>query len=54
MNVQWIFIFFITYSLCGFQHLEPIEYVNGVAKFLPSFEIHDSKIIIYLNDFSSF
>jgi hypothetical protein len=39
-----------TYSLCGFQHLEPIEYVNGVARFLPSFELNDPKV---MNEFPS-
>lgn len=43
-------IFSSTCSLCGFQHLEPIEYVNGVARFLPSFELSDPKV---MNEFPS-
>ncbi len=39
-----------TYSLCGFQHLEPIEFVNGVAMFLPSFKLNDPKV---MNEFPS-
>jgi hypothetical protein len=38
------------YSL-SFQHLEPIEYVNGVARFLPSFETNAPKILINLDEF---
>ncbi len=40
------------YSL-SFQHLEPIEYVNGVARFLPSFETNAPKILINLDEFWS-
>jgi len=43
-------IFSSTYNLCGFQHLEPIEYFNGVARFLPSFELNDPKV---MNEFPS-
>jgi hypothetical protein len=39
-----------TYNL-SFQHFEPIEYVNGVDRFLPSFETNAPKILINLDDF---
>jgi hypothetical protein len=42
--------FLLTYNLCGFQHLEPIEYVNGVARFLPFFKLNDPKV---MNEFPS-
>jgi hypothetical protein len=40
----------ITYS---FQHFEPIQYVNGLSRSLPTFQMNDFKITIDLNDFSS-
>ncbi len=41
----------ITYSS---QHIEPIQYVNGLFRSSPTFQVNDSKINIDLNDFSSF
>ena len=38
----------ITYS---FQHFEPIQYVNGLTRFLLTFQINDPKVTINLNDF---
>jgi hypothetical protein len=36
------------------QHFEPIQYVNGLSKSLPTFQINDPKITIDSNDFPSF
>ncbi len=41
----------ITYN---FQHFELIQYVNGLSKLLPTFQINDSKVTINWDDFSSF
>jgi hypothetical protein len=41
----------ITYN---FQHFEPIQYVNGLFRSLPTFQINDSKVTIDLDDFPSF
>jgi hypothetical protein len=38
----------------SFEHFEPIQYVNGLSKFLTTFQINDSKFIIDLDDFPSF
>jgi hypothetical protein len=38
----------ITYS---FQHFEPIQYVNGLTRFLLTFQINDPKVTIDLDDF---
>ncbi len=38
----------ITYS---FQHFEIIQYVNGLSKFLLTYQINDPKVTINLNDF---
>jgi hypothetical protein len=40
----------ITYSS---QHFEPIQHVNGLSRSLPTFQVHDSKVTIDLNDFPS-
>jgi hypothetical protein len=40
----------IAYS---FQHFEPIQYVNGLFKSFLTFQVNDSKVIIFLNDFPS-
>jgi hypothetical protein len=40
----------ITYSS---QHFEPIQYVNGLSKSLPTFQVNDSKVTIDLDDFPS-
>jgi len=37
----------------NFQHFERIQYVNGLSKFLPTFQVNDSKITIDLDDFAS-
>jgi hypothetical protein len=37
----------------NYQHFEPIRYVNGLFKHLPTFQINDPKITIDLNDFPS-
>jgi hypothetical protein len=50
MNFQSIPLH-ITYN---FQHFEPIQYVNGLFRFLFTFQINDPKITIDLNDFPSF
>jgi hypothetical protein len=36
------------------QHFEPIQYVNGLFRSLPTFQFNDSKITIVLDDFLSF
>jgi hypothetical protein len=36
------------------QHFEPIQYVNGLFRSLPTFQINDPKVTIDLDDFSSF
>jgi hypothetical protein len=36
------------------QHFEQIQYVNGLSKYLPIFQINDPKVTIDLDDFSSF
>jgi len=36
------------------QHFESIQYVNGLSKVLPTFQVNDSKVTIDLEDFSSF
>ncbi len=41
----------ITYSS---QHFESIQYVNGLSRFLPTFQINNPKVTIDLNDFPSF
>ncbi len=41
----------ITYSS---QHVEPIQYVNGSSKSLPTFQINDPKVTIDLDDFPFF
>jgi hypothetical protein len=38
----------ITYSS---QHFEPIQYVNGLFKSLPTFPVNDPKVTIHLDDF---
>jgi hypothetical protein len=35
------------------QHFEPIQYVNGLFKFLLTFQVNDSKVSIDLNVFPS-
>jgi hypothetical protein len=40
----------ITYS---FQHFEPIQYVNGLSRSLLTFQVNDSKVTTYLNDYLS-
>jgi hypothetical protein len=50
MNSQFIPLH-IAYS---FQHFEPIQYVNGLSRSSPTFQVNDSKINIDLNDFPSF
>jgi hypothetical protein len=37
----------------NFQHFESIQYVNGLSKSLPTFQVNDSKITINLDDFPS-
>jgi hypothetical protein len=34
-----------------FQHLEPIQYVDGLFKSLPIFLVNDPKVTIDLDDF---
>jgi len=41
----------ITYSS---QHFEPIQYVDGLSRFLFTFQLNDSKVTIDLNDILSF
>jgi hypothetical protein len=41
----------ITYNS---QHFEPIQYVNDIYKFLPTFQANDFKVAIDLNDFPTF
>jgi hypothetical protein len=36
------------------QHFEPIQYVNGLSRSLPTFQVNHSKVIIDLNDFPFF
>jgi len=49
MDFQFIPLY-ISYT---FQHFEPIQYVNGVFRYLPIFQINDPKVTIDLNDFPS-
>jgi hypothetical protein len=35
------------------QHFEPIQYVNGLFRSSPTFQVNDSKVNIDLDDFSS-
>ncbi len=37
----------------NFQHFEPIQYVNGISRSSPTFQINDSKVNIDLDDFPS-
>ncbi len=48
-NVAWIFNL-ITYNS---QHFEPIQYVNGLSRSLPTFQVNDFKVTIDLDDFPS-
>jgi len=41
----------LLHIMYNFQHFEPIQYVNGLSKSLPTFQINDPKVIIYFNDF---
>ncbi len=41
----------ITYNS---QHFEPIQYVNDIYKFLPTFQANDFKVAIDLNDCPTF
>jgi hypothetical protein len=38
---------------CNSQHFEPLQYVNGLSRFLPTFQVNNSKVTINLNDFPS-
>jgi hypothetical protein len=49
MNFQSIPLH-ITYN---FQHFEPIQYVNGLSKYLPTFQVNGFKVTVDLNDFPS-
>jgi thymidine kinase len=46
------FQFVLLHIAYEFQHFEPIEYANSVARFILTFETNDSKAIINLNEFS--
>jgi hypothetical protein len=35
------------------QHFEPIQYVNGLSRSLPIFQVNNPKVSIDLNDFLS-
>jgi len=48
------FQFIPLHITCNPQHFEPIQYVNGLFKSSPTFQLNDSKINIDLNDFPSF
>ncbi len=37
----------------NFQHFEPIQYVNGLFRSLPTFQVNDFKVNIDLDDFPS-
>jgi len=37
----------------NFQHVEPIQYVNGLFRSLPTFQINDPQVTIDLDDFPS-
>ncbi len=39
--------------LYNFQHFEPIQYVNGLFRSSPIFQVNNSKVSIDLNDFRS-
>jgi hypothetical protein len=39
---------------CSFQHFEPLQYVNGLSRSLPTFQVNNSKVNINLDDFPSF
>jgi hypothetical protein len=38
----------------NFQHFESIQYVNGLSRALPTFQVNDSKVTTDLDDFSFF
>jgi len=48
------FQFIPLHIACNSQHFEPIQYVNGLFKSSPTFQLNGSKISIDLNDFPSF
>ncbi len=50
MNFQSIPLH-ITYNS---RHFESIQYVNGLSRSLPTFQVNDSKVTIDLDDFPSF
>ncbi len=39
--------------ICNSQHIEPLQYVNGLFRSLLTFQINTSKITINLDDFPS-
>ncbi len=45
------FQFIPSHIMQNSQHFEPIQFVNGIFKFLPTFQINDSKVTIDLDDF---
>jgi hypothetical protein len=60
----WNKIFKCIMSQCGMdfqslhivynsQHFEPIQYVDGLSRSLPTFQVNDSKVTIDLDDFPS-
>jgi hypothetical protein len=54
LNVTWIFnLSPLIYSMYNFQHFEPIQYVNGLFRSLPTFQVNDFKVNIDLDDFPS-
>jgi len=48
------FRFIPLHIACNSQHFGPIQYVNGLFKSSPTFQLNESKISIDLNDFPSF
>jgi hypothetical protein len=38
---------------CSFQHFEPLQYVNCLCRFWPTFQVNNIKVTINLDDFSS-
>jgi hypothetical protein len=47
------FQFIPLHIMYNFQHFELIQYVNGLSRSLPTFQVNDPKITIDLNGFPS-
>jgi hypothetical protein len=54
LDVKWIFNLFPYIWLYNTQYFEPIEYVNGLSRSSPIFQVNDPKVHIDVDDFSIF